>query len=498
MTTVESLLREEIRLPSPPAIAVRILDIVKQEDFSFKQLAAVIQSDPALLSRILRLANSGFYGLPKKVSSIDTAVAVLGVNALKNIALSFIISEAFSQHEDQRVDFDKFWRRSITTAVAAQIISDAVGCKNDDAFIVNLLQDIGVITSFVCRREEYFRVFDEKAASGRPLIVVEREMLGYDHQEVGAELLQRWGLPESIYLPIHYHHSPESAPRPLQTTCRIMRAADRLAGIYYGSDQVHSVRQVKEMMLTYFGVKEEQAAKLIDNVAGRSAQLQAEFEIDPDQIKPFSQILQEANQELSQLNMSYELLVIENAQAKNRAMRLAKELKVANDRLRELAYRDGLTNLFNHRYFLETMDRELARAARHERPLTLLMFDIDNFKEINDTYGHQVGDIVLKSISQILSRNNRKTDVVARYGGEEFVMVLPETNLAGALVKAEACRAAVASAEIKALDQVIHTTVSVGVAAWDSDQVLDKYRFIDLADQALYRSKQEGRNRVSS
>src|SRR5215471_2490621 len=163
MTTVESLLREEIRLPSPPAIAVRILEIVKQEDFSFKQLAAVIQSDPALLARILRLANSGFYGLPKKVSNIDTAVAVLGINALKNIALSFIISEAFSQHEDQRVDFDKFWRRSITTAVAAQIISEAVGCKSDDAFIVNLLQDIGVITSFVCCRDDYFHVFDEKA-----------------------------------------------------------------------------------------------------------------------------------------------------------------------------------------------------------------------------------------------------------------------------------------------------------------------------------------------
>jgi diguanylate cyclase (GGDEF)-like protein len=126
------------------------------------------------------------------------------------------------------------------------------------------------------------------------------------------------------------------------------------------------------------------------------------------------------------------------------------------------------------------------------------MFDIDNFKRINDTYGHQVGDIVLKSISQILSRNNRKADVVARYGGEEFVMVLPETTLAGALSKAESCRAAVAAAEIKALDQGVHATVSVGVAAWDRERTIDKYKFIDTADQALYRSKQEGRNRVSS
>src|SRR5215831_11232143 len=163
MNTVEHLLRDEIRLPSPPAIAARILEIVKQEEFSFKQLASVIQSDPALLSRILRLANSGFYGLPKKVSNIDTAIAVLGVNALKNLALSFIISEAFGKNGDSRVDFDRFWRRSITTAVAGEMISTAVGSPNEDAFIVNLLQDIGVITSLVCRREDYLRVLEDKA-----------------------------------------------------------------------------------------------------------------------------------------------------------------------------------------------------------------------------------------------------------------------------------------------------------------------------------------------
>src|SRR5215472_1319720 len=149
MKTVDHLLREEIRLPSPPAIAVRLLEIVRQEDFSFKQLAVVIQSDPALLARILRLANSSFYGLSKRVSSIDTAIAVLGVNALKNIALSFIISEAFSKKDDSRADFDRFWRRSITSAVAGEMIATAVDGKSDDAFIINLLQDIGVATLFV-------------------------------------------------------------------------------------------------------------------------------------------------------------------------------------------------------------------------------------------------------------------------------------------------------------------------------------------------------------
>src|SRR5262249_40198157 len=261
-------------------------------------------------------------------------------------------------------------------------------------------------------KDDYFRVLDDKAAGLKPLTVIEQDVLGYDHQELGMELLRKWGLPENICIPIRHHHNPESAPAEFQKTCKIMRIADRLSAVYYGSTQVNNFRQVKEMLAATFHMDDHKASGLIDGVAEKSAQLQAEFEIPSDQIKPFSQILQDANQELSRLNMSYELLIIENAEAKKRALRLAKELKSANDRLRELAYRDGLTNLYNHRYFLETMDRELSRAGRYQRPLTLVMFDIDNFKPINDTYGHQVGDRVLKSIGQVLSRNNRKTDVV--------------------------------------------------------------------------------------
>src|SRR5215470_17265881 len=123
MSPVEQLLKNEIRLPSPPAIAMRIVDLVKHEDYSFRQLAAIIESDPALVARILRLANSSFYGVAGTVGNIDKAIAVLGVNALKNIALSFILSEAFRGQRGERFDFDHFSRRAITAAVASQLLS---------------------------------------------------------------------------------------------------------------------------------------------------------------------------------------------------------------------------------------------------------------------------------------------------------------------------------------------------------------------------------------
>src|SRR5215510_8873407 len=135
MNPVERLLKDDVRLPSPPAIAVRILDVVRRDNFSLAELAHVIQTDPALTSRILRVVNSGFYSLSRNVTNIETAVAVMGVNAVKNIALSFILAQAFQGPRGERFDYDRLWRRSITAAVAAQLISKTIGFSSDETFI---------------------------------------------------------------------------------------------------------------------------------------------------------------------------------------------------------------------------------------------------------------------------------------------------------------------------------------------------------------------------
>src|SRR6185295_10313569 len=186
VTSVEKLLKDDVRLPSPPAIAVRILDLVRRDNFSFHELGEIIQTDPALTSRILRLANSGCYAMPNKVSYFDTALAVLGGNALKNIALSFIIAQGFQGKRGDRFDFARLWRRAVTSAVAGQLLAAEIGFHSDDTFITTLLQDIGIGAMFLCRRNDYLTVLDEKNVSGRRLSEVEREVFDFDHQEVGA------------------------------------------------------------------------------------------------------------------------------------------------------------------------------------------------------------------------------------------------------------------------------------------------------------------------
>lgn len=496
MNAVEDIIKENLRLPSAPPIAMRILDIVQKPDFSFGELVSVIQCDAALVSRMLRLVNSGFYSLPKKIGSIEMAVTVLGVNAIKNIALSFTIAGVFKGKTD-RFDFNHFWRRSAVSAVAAELVSNAVTFRNDETFIAALLQDIGVATMFTCCREQYLKVLDEKAVSGFPVTTVERQIFGFDHQELGSELLKQWGLPESVYLPIRYHHELEGVPPEFKTLCNVLWASDRISAVYYGSSSAKSIRSVQEMLSLTFGLDQNQTGWLIDTVAEKSRDLFAQLDIEPAGIKPFTQILEEANKELSRLNLSYEMLVMEYKQAKEKSERLALELQAANDKLRDLAFRDGLTGLYNRRYFRDTMVREIARAQRGNRPLALVLFDLDHFKNVNDTYGHQRGDLVLQAISRQVERTVRASDTVARYGGEEFAVILPEMTIAMGLTRAEACRSAIERMEIAADGMQIRVNVSVGVSAYDPAHPTTIDNIIEAADQALYRSKRQGRNRVT-
>jgi diguanylate cyclase (GGDEF)-like protein len=156
---------------------------------------------------------------------------------------------------------------------------------------------------------------------------------------------------------------------------------------------------------------------------------------------------------------------------------------------------DALTGAHNKRYFLEFLEREIARCARYRRPLSLLMFDIDHFKAINDKHGHLTGDYVLREMSRRLLVRVRREELLARYGGEEFAAVLPETDLAGARTFGEQIRRLVGDVPFEYEGDTFPVTVSVGVACVEGEDV-DVTGFIKLADDNLYRAKRDGRNRV--
>ena len=181
-------------------------------------------------------------------------------------------------------------------------------------------------------------------------------------------------------------------------------------------------------------------------------------------------------------------------------LELTQKLDRANQRLEYLSYMDELTDIANRRYFKEHFDQEWKRAVRHSRVLSLIMIDIDLFKNYNDTYGHKEGDVCLRTVATALKHTlKRSGDFVARYGGEEFIAVLPDTDITGATVMANLMRSGVSSLELEhdGNPAVGKVTISLGVASTvpGSDEITSETLVIE-ADRAMYRAKAGGRNRV--
>ena len=205
-----------------------------------------------------------------------------------------------------------------------------------------------------------------------------------------------------------------------------------------------------------------------------------------------NQRLEEARKKLTFLNEQLEKMVGERT--KELQEEIAKR-KVAQEKLRQLAITDGLTQVFNYRYFMELGRREFERVKRYGRRLSLIIVDIDHFKKTNDTYGHAIGDGALRAVAQICQRTVRNVDILARIGGEEFAVLLPETALERSWLVAERLRLNVARAVMRTKAGELRLTVSLGVGAVD-EETKDFEGLLKSVDSALYAAKRNGRDRV--
>jgi diguanylate cyclase (GGDEF)-like protein len=199
-----------------------------------------------------------------------------------------------------------------------------------------------------------------------------------------------------------------------------------------------------------------------------------------DDLKQSNKQLQEVN---TALQVANQLITVKNQM-----------LKEVMEQLEYAARVDALTGLFNRRYAVEKIEEEVARHQRNKKPFSFLMADIDFFKKVNDTYGHDGGDNVLKSVSHIMQQTIREQDWLARWGGEEFLLLLPETDLAEAMLVAERIRQKIETDVIDYQEMKILVTITLGVATYDGTEPVEQ--IIKQADNALYDGKANGRNRV--
>ena len=194
----------------------------------------------------------------------------------------------------------------------------------------------------------------------------------------------------------------------------------------------------------------------------------------------------------SGLRRDEELRQVESTEQELQKMH--QQLLKKNMALRERTMVDELTGLFNRRYFERSLNYDLERFKRYARPFSVVMFDVDHFKRVNDTYGHAIGDLTLRHLAELAKATVRSADLVARWGGEEFVLLLPETNADGAMTTAERLREKVGRTSLDTEQGALVITISLGVLAVDNGYSGDQQAIMQSVDNALYRAKESGRN----
>lgn len=608
-------------LPSPKGAAMAIIRLTQRDDASLADLARMVKSDPAFVARLIKAANAARGGGGRPIASIHDALMVLGIPAVRSMALGFSLLSNFNSGNCRNFDYAHFWSRSLVFAVALQaLVKITHAAPADEAFSVGLLAHIGELALATIFPDDYARLLAQlKEPGAASLLELEQRMLVMTHNELSAAMMLDWGLPRVFAEPVFFHENPAAAgfaegdrhnamlwslvladhiadvclapdeqrrrlmPPLLALGTRLTIGAETLIAM---CDQVASEWREWGHLLNVQTSEVPSFEKLSQPVAGGDAEdgmrvlvvddepgmrtllkamlsgaghevFEAEngqqaFEMALD-VQPQIMIvdwmmpamdglaltralrqtrsgrsvyilLLTGQEEDDQLVEAFEAgvddfmikplkprLLAARLRAGQRVIKLqqeverdreeirhfAAELAMSNRRLQEAALTDALTGLTNRRYVIERIEQEWAASTRNKRPLTCMVVDVDQFKTINDSHGHDVGDLVLKQTAQVLKNVLRTQDVLSRLGGDEFIVLCPDTDFPAALVCGERMRRAVAALEVVMGNLRLRGSVSIGVAVRD-ETMADADALIKCADRGVYAAKQRGRNRLAT
>lgn len=267
-------------LPTLPVIINNIIVMVKDERTTASDLASFISNDQALSARVLKIANSPYYGLPKKIDSITRAVMVIGFREIISIALGSWVYKTISPKKGKDlIDMNELWKHSIGVGFAARHIEMKINGRNEEStMLVGLLHDIGKILFLIHFQEDYLKVLERHLADGTPLHIAETELLEIDHTEMAFLLMRHWNFPDSISIPIRYHHNPADCPPEYQAGAMIVNASDYLC---YSAQIAHAVGFPPERpddVMSSLGISNMQADELTESLKSSKARMDSFLE----------------------------------------------------------------------------------------------------------------------------------------------------------------------------------------------------------------------------
>jgi diguanylate cyclase (GGDEF)-like protein len=474
-------IKTDPRLPSLPGVAVRVLELVKQENASVATVGKVISADPALSAKVIRTVNSSFYGLTHQVATINHALVLLGMQTVKTVALGFSLVGALNTKKSPKFDYLRFWRQSLYSAVAARLLDKTLQRgTHEESFLAGLLTDIGTLAMHQALGEPYDDLLETTSGNQLELIRLSRERFDLDHAEVGATLAEHWKFPSALVEPIRQHHSLDKVGS--RNRLAELVYAGVLCGQVFSSKCTNLLQRAVDELHARFELPETRIKTILQQIDAQTKELAELFEVTIKPGRTFGEIEQEASQMLVDMALQNQML----------SQQLVKE----NASLEMLAATDGLTGLANRAQFEEILANAFSEARATGGPISVLFLDVDKFKAINDMHGHPAGDAVLRQSAQLLKTIIGKNHA-GRYGGEEIAVVLRQCDAERANQFAERIREAIEGQGILVEGKTIKITVSIGIAADSMGSGFENAEdLIAAADKAVYAAKQAGRNCV--
>ncbi len=297
--------RANENLPSLPGVAVEVLALTEQPDCTIDQLANVIQNDPAITARILKIINSPLFGVAKGITSIKQASTLLGMRKLRIMALSFSIVQAIRRPEgDGAFDYEAYWRQALTAAVASRLLATKTARPiTEEAFVAGLLHNIGIVAGYLTAPDLFHPLLERSHKNGRWTVEDEIELLGATHALLSAELLRVWGLPEPLSIGVEHYREAAPLDESRPTTpdlAHLIAAGVSIAELFAGDASMADIELCRTRCIQLTGIDRELLEQVLDAVATRVQEIAGMLVVKIGPTLTYEQIQRQAEEQLSQ------------------------------------------------------------------------------------------------------------------------------------------------------------------------------------------------------
>ena len=464
------------RLPSMPAVAMKVIELTSSNRSSMREIAEVITNDQGLSGKVLKTVNSSFYGLSKPCTTINQSIVMLGLNAVKTLALGFSLVGSLARSNGNGFDYKSYWRRGLLSGVAAKCIAAEARIGHDEeCFLAGLLQDVGMVAFYEALGEEYGMILDQIGDDHRQLARVELSDLEMTHADVGAMLAGRWKLPPELAMPIKFHERPTAAPQEYLEICQAVGLGNIAADVLSAPEGGVALKRYYAKAQEWFSLSPMQADAVMNKISVGAKEVAKLLDIDAGAFGDPESVRKQANEQLLAVTVPFG----PGGQTDDTPLGVEDT--------------DTVTMLPSRRILNQNMIATVEQFQAGGGPFSMGVFAVDQFAEIELQQGPEYADEMLAQIAATLRTTVEPYNAVCFcFERGKFAVLMGGTDRITGTKHAERFKAAVAAAPLRikppgllAVD--LHTTVSAGLLTMDTT-TREKFTNVELVFETIERA----------